>query len=140
MPASTIWRLHRRPFGVAGALSLAVGLGCTSLAIPNFRGQSTQAPAIVLAVSNQNYADVTIHVSHGSGWQRIGSVTGQGSVRLEIPTSMSSGTASYRVRVHAIGSPDRTDYVSDRIPADRGDVIQLTVAPVLRMSSWSLRD
>ncbi|MDZ7779828.1 MAG: hypothetical protein U5R14_07825 [Gemmatimonadota bacterium] len=140
MSASTRWRPRHRSLALVGAFSLGATLGCATLEVPNFRGQAATAQPIVLNVSNQNYADVTVHVSEGSGWQRVGSVTGQGSARLEMPASMSAGAASYRVRIHAIGSRDRNDYVSERIPANRGNVIHVTVAPVLRMSSWSIRD
>ncbi|MEX2465532.1 MAG: hypothetical protein WD995_01395 [Gemmatimonadota bacterium] len=94
----------------------------------------------MVSVRNQHFSDVVVYISRGgASWQRLGSVTGNTSTNLEIPSALTAPAGEYRFRVHAIGSPDATDYISDRILADRGSVIELTVAPVLRMSSWSIR-
>jgi hypothetical protein len=92
-----------------------------------------------LSVQNLNYADIVVYGSRGGSWQRIGGVTGNTSQAFEVPSQLTDGSASLRLRVHAIGSPDAADYVTDPIFASYGSVVQLRVAPVLRMSSWSLR-
>lgn len=124
----------------ASGLVLLFGTGCADRATPDFRGgQAGEREAIVVSVRNQNYADVTVHVSRNGAWQRLGGVTGNSTARLEIPDALASSGFQFRFRVHAIGSPDAADYVTERIGVDRGDVIELTVAPVLRMSHWSIR-
>lgn len=121
-------------------LVLFPGMGCAERATPEFRGeQAAEREAIVVSVRNQNYADVTVHVTRDGAWRRLGQVTGNSTAQLQIPESMASAGFQFRFRVHAIGSPDAADFVTERIGADRGDVIELTVAPVLRMSNWSIR-
>jgi len=119
---------------------LLTAAGCADRATPDFRGRPAQNATIPVDVRNQHYADVVVRVSRGGAWQRIGDVTGNSSGRLAIPAALASPTGDYRFRVHAIGSADDTDYVTERIAAYPGAVIVLTVAPVLRMSSWSIRN
>jgi len=120
---------------------LAVASGCTERpSFPDFRGRPAQAPPVVVNVRNQNFADVTIHVSRDGAWQRLGGVTGNSTARLEIPSSQSAFGVQYRFRVHGIGMPDDSDFLTDFMYVDRGSVVELTVAPVLSMSSWSIRD
>jgi hypothetical protein len=122
------------------AFTVLVASACADRSQPDFRGRPADAPPVVVSVRNQHFADVTVYISRGgAAWQRLGSVTGNTSTNLDIPSALTAPSGEYRLRVHAIGSPDATDYVSDRILADRGNVIELTIAAVLSMSSWSIR-
>jgi len=115
--------------------------GCTERpSFPDFRGRPALEPPVVVNVRNQNFADVTIHVSRDGAWQRLGGVTGNSTARLEIPSSQSAFGVQYRFRVHGIGMPDDSDFFTDFMYVDRGSVVELIVAPVLSMSSWSIRD
>ncbi|MEX2467792.1 MAG: hypothetical protein WD995_12850 [Gemmatimonadota bacterium] len=142
MPTGTPRRPRgRAPLVVLLSTATMVGSACSAgPAIPDFRGSWAQAQALTVSVRNQHFADIVVRVSRGGSWQRIGDVTGNSTGRFEIPDALTSTAGDYRFRVHAIGSSDNTDYITGRIPADRGDVIVLTVAPVLRMSSWSIRE
>jgi len=121
------------------AFTVLVGSGCADRSQPDFRGRPAEAPPVVVSVRNQHFADVTVYISPGdASWQRLGSVTGNTSTNLAIPSALTAPAGEYRIRVHAIGTPEATDYISDRILAARGTVIELTVAPVLGMSSWSI--
>lgn len=142
MPDPGPREIHYRPSWTAVVLvfALLVLAGCADRATPDFRGRPAQNQTIPVDVRNQHYADVVVRVSRGGAWQRIGEVTGNSSERLEVPSALTSPAGDYRFRVHAIGSADATDYVSERIAAYPGSVVVLTVAPVLRMSSWSIRD
>ena len=127
----------------AGALGLLTSMlfaGCAGSEAPDFRGRPARNVTIPIDVRNQHYSDIVVRVSRGGAWQRIGDVTGNSSERLEIPAALTAPTGDYRFRVHAIGTPDDADYVSERIAAYPGTVIVLTVAPVLRMSTWSIRN
>jgi hypothetical protein len=143
MSARTPWT-HKTSFRLRTSSMLAftvlVNPGCADRSQPDFRGRPSEAPPVVVSVRNQHFADVTVYISPGGAlWQRLGSVTGNTSTNLEIPSALTAPAGEYRIRVHAIGTPDATDYISDRILVDRGSVIELTVAPVLSMSSWSIR-
>jgi hypothetical protein len=140
-------RPEGRPYPWGGAVlvalvTLAVS-GCSrapQAMYPDFRGRPQMAQTVVVEVRNQHYSDIVVRVSTGGSWQRLGDVTGNSSGRLEISGAMLAPAGDYRFRVHAIGSPDASDYISDRIMASRGRTVVLVVAPVLRMSSWSVRD
>lgn len=138
-------RRHPRPTRAAGrvtvvALALASASCARGVETPDFRGaRTTQAAAIQVDVRNLNFADVTVHASRDGAWRRIGQVTGNTDQRLEVPADIGSPAGYLRLRVHAIGSPDASDFVTDGIMAGGGDVVELRVAPVLRMSSWSVR-
>lgn len=125
------------PAVVASVLVTACAGGDT----PDFRGTGTSRDApVVVEVENAHFNDVVVYASSdGAGWQRIGSVIGLSSGRLTIPTALHSGSGAYYLRVHAIGAADRYDYLSGAIMANPGDIIELRVAGVLRMSNWSVR-
>lgn len=139
MPASGPREIRFRPSWTV-VMAVLVSLGCAERGSPDFRGRPAQNATIPVDVQNQHYADIVVRISRGGSWQRIGDVTGNSSDRLEIPAALTSPAGDYQFRVHAIGSADDTDYVSERIAAYPGSVIVLTVAPVLRMSSWSIRN
>lgn len=142
MPAPGPWRSRLAPWALALVLlaSFFVASCSPGLETPDFRGRPAQNVTIPVDVRNQHYSDIVVRVSRGGAWQRIGDVTGNSSERLEIPAAMTGPTGDYQFRVHAIGTPDDADYVSERISAYPGTVIVLTVAPVLRMSSWTIRN
>jgi hypothetical protein len=139
---------HPRPGRIAvratlatlAVLALAAGACARGVETPDFRGtRASEAAPVQVDVRNLNYADVTIHASRDGAWHRIGQVTGNSNEMLEVPEGVGSPAGYLRLRVHAIGSPDATDFVTDGIMASRGDIVELRVAPVLRMSSWSVR-
>ena len=117
--------------------------GCGSgrtLNVPDFRGSPAfRSENVGLDVRNLNYADVVVYGSRGGSWHRIGDVTGNSSQLFEIPDQLTDAATSLRLRVHAIGSSDASDYFTESIFVSSGAVVELRVAPVLRMSSWSVR-
>ena len=114
--------------------------GGESLSVPNFRGSPAfRTETVLLDVDNHNYADVVVYGSRGGSWQRIGGVTGNTSGTFEVPDQLTAAAPSLRFRVHAIGSSDATDFVTDPIFVSGNAVVVLRVASVLRMSSWSVR-
>ncbi len=116
------------------------GSGCADRAAPDFPGVRGEREAdLSVNVTNQNFLDVVVYVSRDATWHRLGTVTGVGSETLDLPRGLGSPPGEYRLRVHPIGAPDRYDYVTDVIIANPGDVIELTVASSLRMSSWYIR-
>lgn len=138
-PLSCASSVRRVLLSASVAFATACG-GGRQLNVPDFRGSpSFRSEAIVLDVQNLNYADIVVYGSRGGSWQRLGDVTGNTSAVLEISENLTRGAPWLQLRVHAIGSPDSSDYYTDRISVPPGAMVQLRVAPVLRMSSWSVR-
>lgn len=124
------------------ALALLACLGCAEgRSLPDFGGGARRPgpEAITVDVANDNYHDVVVYVEGGAGWQRLGTVTGLCRVELQVTGAFQSAASSYAIRVHAIGTSDSEDYYSGTLFADPGDLIELTVASVLSLSSWTVR-
>lgn len=112
------------------------GSGCARRSPSPFGGQRSEEP-IRLEIENGNYLDVTVYVMPDGASHRIGQVTGASSTTLVVPRSLVPASGRFRLLVSPIGS--REAYLSEDILAMPGDVVQLRVASVLRMSSWSVR-
>lgn len=126
--------------GLRVALLAVVVTGCARTAsYPNFRGSAGMGGSLVVNVENQHFSDVVVYVSTGGQWQRLGDVTGTGKASLVVPSGLHSPGQRYRFRVHPIGGQDRDDYVTELVYADRGDIVEIRVAGLLRMSSWWIR-
>lgn len=120
-------------------LALALLVGCADRSRePDFSGSPDDVP-ITVAVQNQHFNDVTIYVARDVQWQRLGNVTGNTNARFEIPEVLISPGSQFRFRIHAIGTSDDQDYVTDQVMVSRGAEVALRVAPVLRMSNWYVR-
>lgn len=114
--------------------------GGEGFSVPDFRGSPAfRSTTVRLDVQNRNYADVVVYGARGGSWHRLGGVTGNTSQTFVIPDQLTDAAASLRFRVHAIGAPDATDYVTEPIFVSGSAVVVLRVASVLRMSSWSVR-
>jgi hypothetical protein len=105
---------------------------------PSARNGMAPAPSrdVYLTVDNQNWLDVSIYALRGVSRTRIGQVTGNGSARLRIPSSVIVG-GQVRLLADAIGSNEQ--FVTDVIAVDPDQGVQLMVAPAMRMSSYAVR-
>lgn len=122
-------------------LALLGSFGCAEKrSFPDFRGgaRTMGREPVIVDVVNDNYHDAVVYIDRGSGWQRLGTVTGLCEVQLQIPSTLQSAQSRYFIRFHAIGTSDTEDYFSGAILADQGNVIELTLASVLSLSSWSV--
>jgi hypothetical protein len=128
---------------VAGLTTLLLALsasGCADRPSPPFDDRAPADRELVrLEVTSSQYLDTVIYVGVGGVWHRIGDVPGLGSARIEIPAAIGPLPGEFHVRAHGIGSASDADYVSGPIQVGSGDVIELRLASVLRMSSWSIR-
>ena len=90
---------------------------------------------VVVIVNNSNYLDVDVFAVRGGSRTRVGSVTGLSSATFNVPAHYAlNGTL--QLLVDPIGS-DAT-YLTDKIAVGPGQQLELTVAAVLRMSSYSV--
>lgn len=122
------------------AAGLVLVAGCTDRPSPAFeeRGRAVREEVTLEVMSNQ-YLDVVVYMGEPGAWHRAGDVTGLGSATLRMPSIVGPLPGSYWIRAHGIGSPDGADYLAGPVNLGPGDVIELRLASVLRMSSWSLR-
>ena len=115
---------------VAAALLAA----CASCAHRGVSGASAMQP-ISLEVTNENWLDVDVFVVRGTSRYRLGTVGGNGSATLSIPASVVVH-GEFQLMADPIGSKDV--YVTDRIAVAQDQMVQLTLAPRMRMSSFAV--
>lgn len=122
----------RYHFVVLGAAALLAA--CAS---GGNRGASAGVAAqpIPLDVTNENYLDVDIFVVRGNSRQRLGTVGGNASATLSIPANLIAH-GELQLLADPIGSKDV--YVTDRIAVGPDQMVELTIAPRMRMSSFAV--
>jgi len=90
---------------------------------------------MVVIVNNSNYMDVDVFAVRGTTRARVGSVTGLSSATFRVPTHYAPD-GSLQLLVDPIGS--NATYVTDKIAVGPGQHLELTIAAILRMSSYSV--
>ncbi len=116
---------------LAAATLLAASTSCAKRGVSS--GPATQP--IALDVTNENWLDVDVFVVRGTSRYRLGTVGGNGSATLSIPASVVVH-GEFQLMADPIGSKDV--YVTDRIAVGPDQMVQLTVAPRMRMSSFAV--
>ena len=122
----------RYHFVVLGAATLLAA--CAS---GGNRGASAGVAAqpIPLEVTNENYLDVDVFVVRGTSRHRLGTVGGNASATLTIPANLIVH-GEFQLMADPIGSKDV--YLTDRISVGPDQIVELTVAPRMRMSSFAV--
>jgi len=90
---------------------------------------------VEVIVNNSNYLDVDVFAVRGSSRSRVGSVTGLSTATLHVPAQLVPD-GHLQLLVDPVGS-DAT-YLTDRIAVSQGQVVELTVTAVIRMSSYAV--
>lgn len=117
---------------IAGLLSLTIDAACAG------RHKSAAAAPlepVVVIVNNSNYLDVDVFAVRGTSRARVGSVTGLSSATFTVPAHFAAD-GNLQLLVDPIGS--NATYLTDKIAVGPGQSLELTVAAVLRMSSYSV--
>lgn len=94
-----------------------------------------ESAPVLLTVTNQNWLDVDVFAIRGSTRYRLGTVGGNSSATLRIPSTLIA-RGELQLMADPIGSSDV--YVSDVIPVAPDQSLQLTVAPRMRMSTYAV--
>ena len=90
--------------------------GCADRHTPQWQGgTAAEERGVQLNVTSDHFNDVVVYAGRSGSWRRIGMVTGVGTARLEVPRGLGTMQGEFRLRVHAIGASDRTDYVTELI-------------------------
>ena len=117
---------------IAGLVSLTIDAaacaGHKSAAVP-------PPEPLVVIVNNSNYLDVDVFAVRGTSRARVGSVTGLSSATFNVPAHFTDH-GSLQLLVDPIGS--NATYLTDKIAVGPGQQLELTVAAILRMSSYSV--
>ena len=122
----------RYHFVVLGAATLLAA--CASCAKHGVSSELAAQP-ISVDVTNENWLDVDVFVVRGNSRYRLGTVGGNGSATLNIPASVTVH-GEFQLMADPIGSKDI--YVTDRITVTPDQMVQLTLAPRMRMSSFAV--
>jgi hypothetical protein len=88
-----------------------------------------------VTVKNDNWSDVVVFVVRSGTRSRIGSVTAMSTHTFRVPPDLAPD-GILQLMVDPVGS--NNTYVTDRIVVNSGQRVELTVAQVLRMSSFSV--
>ena len=120
--------------------SIIAGLACLTIeaaACASHHANAAPAPPerMVVIVNNSNYMDVDVFAVRGTTRARVGSVTGLTSATFRVPTHYAPD-GSLQLLVDPIGS--NATYVTDKIAVGPGQHLELTIAAILRMSSYSV--
>jgi hypothetical protein len=113
-----------------------VGLTIDAAACATHHASAAPAPEpVVVVVNNSNYLDVDVFAVRGTQRSRVGSVTGLSSATFSVPAHYALN-GNLQLLVDPIGSS--ATYLTDRITVSPGQQLELTVAAILRMSSYSV--
>jgi hypothetical protein len=113
------------------------GLMIDAAACAPHHGSAAAAPPepVELTVNNSNYLDVDVFAVRGTSRSRIGSVTGLSTATFLVP-AQNAADGNLQLLVDPIGSS--ATFLTDKIAVSAGQHVELTVTPVLRMSSYSV--
>ncbi|MBI4500531.1 MAG: hypothetical protein HY700_05160 [Gemmatimonadetes bacterium] len=96
---------------------------------------SSRAP-VTMEVTNSHKQDVDVFVTDGDTRWRMGTVATGQTLTFTVPSSAVRTGNGLHVLVHPIGGG--RDFSSDRIIVSAGDEVQLTVAPAIAQTSYSV--
>jgi len=122
-----------RPQWIVAAL---VALTIDGAACATKKGSAQPQPErTAVTVKNDNWLDVTIFAVRGGARTRLGFVTGMSRGTFPVPSDFAPD-GTLQLMVDPVGG--HNVYVTDRIVVNSGQRVELTVAQVLRMSSFSV--
>ena len=121
-----------RPQWIIAALA-ALTIDAAACARKNASKPEPERTAVT--VRNDNWLDVTVFAVRGGARTRLGFVTGMGRGTFPVPSDFVPDGV-LQLMVDPVGSS--ATYVTDRIVVSSGQRVELTVATVLRMSSFAV--
>jgi hypothetical protein len=126
-------RLRLFALAMLTCVATAVAEGCRSGSPYDVSQQSNTA---TLVVRNDNFNDVDVYAVAGGLATRIGTVTGNSTAHFGLSDALYNST-DFRVVATPIGGNGRAS--TGPISVSSGQTIYFNIAPVLRMSSASVR-
>jgi len=123
-----------RPQWTVAALA-ALTIDVAACATKNASSAQPQPERTAVTVKNDNWLDVTVFAVRGGARTRLGFVTGMSRGTFPVPSDFVADGV-LQLMVDPVGSS--ATYVTDRIVVNSGQRVELTVATVLRMSSFAV--
>ena len=119
---------------------LAVAVAC-SAPRPNLKpqpeSQGSSGEGFSLILNNRHYLDVNVFVHHDGQASRVGTVTGSSSVALAVPLWMVGKGGLVRLIAEPIG--DNSQYVTDNLLIQPGQMVELNVESSIARSNYSVQ-
>jgi hypothetical protein len=119
--------------GVACVFAFGCGHAANSRVI---NGMPAPSDAVVVSVQNTNWQDVDVYAVAGGQRVRLGNVTTARTANFILPGGMSLAP-DLRIQVHPLAA--NRDFLSSRIVANPGDVIEVMVMNALAQTSVVVR-
>jgi hypothetical protein len=136
MAFASAGRTARRCGRTAALVALVVLSACAKKTGPDLEPDPTREP-IPLHVKNENFLDMNVFVVVGGMSRRLGTVTGNGSVDLEIPYSLTYGQP-FSLRAQPIGGSGAG--ISGILNVGYGQMVEFKIASILRQSAASVHE
>ncbi len=119
----------------------AATTGCATKGTSPSRGVEPHQQTAV-SIRNDNCSDMKVYLVDGSGGMpvRLGTVTSMSTLRIPLRGAVASQLrleGSLRFQIRPLGS--RSSYLTDPLVMSPGDVLHLTVANQLRLSTLVVR-
>lgn len=128
-----------RPYR-ARAIALSLLLLAASACIRHPKGEEEEpvkAPPILVHVRNENFLDVNVFVVVSGVSRRLGTVSGNSAGDFSIDWGLTVGQS---ITIQAIPIGGRGSASSGPLSVGLGQMIDFTVAPVLRQSTVSVHE
>lgn len=122
-----------REWVVAAIVGLTID--AAACATKHASGAAMPREQMIVTVNNSNYMDVDVYVVRGRSRSRVGSVTGLSTTTFNVPAEIAPD-GNLQLLIDPIGS--NSTYTTEMISVNPGQHVELTVAPVLRMSRFSV--
>ena len=100
------------------------------------QGQPAPDAAVTVSVENNNWQDVDVYAVRSGQRYRLGSVTTANTASFTLPRELVDAP-DLRFQIHPIGGAQ--DFLSGRVIANPGDVIQLKVGNAITHTSVLVR-
>ena len=114
-----------RPVRLLAAFLVLFVAACSSK-----KGPRPMDPPTFVSVENQSFSDMNVYVLRNSQRIRLGTVTGNTTRQLQIPSNMVFGATTLAFLADPIGGT-RTP-ISQEITVQPGDVVRLIIPPNAR--------
>ncbi len=121
-------------------VTCAATMGCATAGTLSSRAVADRQTAV--SIRNDNWSDVKVYLVDASGAMpvRLGTVTSMSTLRIPLRGAVASQLhlqGSLRFQIRPFGS--RGSYLTDSLIMSPGDVMHLTVANQLRLSTLVVR-
>lgn len=108
---------------VAGAT--VISTSACSAGGPRAEGHSPAAPPVTVLVENSNWADMTVYVEHAGIRTRLGTVTTATRRLFQLPRTLASIAASFRLVADPVGSADV--YTTPQVQVTPGQQVNFVI-------------